>query len=183
MGYLTCNGVIWTRLSHFDFEESADGEIRRIHTLNEKIRDEVVHKKREIFVTRMPFRAEHERKIGLRGLSCGIDTICEIHTGFYDAREDKAQACWYSGQITDCSAFVQSKTRIIQKLFRRRRRPFYLQNIRNIKAFQDAVSCWPTDVVKRIAESYVESQNTSIPRTAMLTVETELFKQVALRAV
>jgi hypothetical protein len=114
------------------------------------------------------------------GLSIETDTIWDIVTGFYDVREDTMHTCEWSRSITDCSAFVQSKIRIIQNLFRRRRIPFYLRNIRKIKAFQDVTSYLPVDVIKYITELFVESLDTSnmLQHPPMLTIETEHFKQL-----
>ena len=102
MSYLICNGMIWTRLSHLDFEESADGEIRRIHLLSELINKEVIQNKREIFVRRTQCRILHKRRIGLMGLSIETDTIWDIVTGIYDVREDTVHTCEWSRSITDC---------------------------------------------------------------------------------
>ncbi len=156
-----CNGVIWTRLHPCDFQMSDCGEIRKIHSLNEMINHQVIHEGREIFVTRGPAFAIHRsRRTRFWGLFCEIATVCDIHAGSCDDHGNILHHAW-SRQITDCSAFVQSKTRIIQRLFRRHRMPVHMRNIRKIKTFQDSVSCLPIDVIKHITESFVKSLDSS----------------------
>jgi hypothetical protein len=184
MGYLICNDTIWTRVSHFDFEESGDGVIRKIHSLNETINEEVIDKKRELCVRRTPANRIYKRTIGLWKVECEIDTLCDIQTGIYDAQEDIMHTPFTSRQITDCSMFVLSNIRIIQNLFKRRGISLYLHNIRKLKMFQDVASKLPTEVIKYITELFVKNLNISnmINRNQqppMLTIETELFKQLA----
>ncbi len=178
MSYLICNGMIWCqRLSPFDFQVSADGEVHRINVLSELINKEVIHKKHEIFLRRTQCRLWHKMRIGLMGLSIETDNYWDILTGFHDEQEDTMHPTW-SRQLTDCSAFVHSKIRIIQRLFRRRRTPVHMWNIRKIKTFQDVACYFPIDVIKHVTESFVESlassnvlkQNQHPP---MLTIETE----------
>jgi hypothetical protein len=186
MGYMICNGVVWTRCHPYDWQDRVDGEIHSIHSLREMIKYQVIHEGHEIFVCRRPaFALNRRRIIGLRGLFCEIEGACNIRSGFYDVHEDTMHTRW-STAITDCSAFIQSKTRIIQRLFRRRRTPVHMWNIRKIKTFQDSVSCLPIDVIKHITESFVKSLDSShgLDRnqySEMLTIETELFKQTLVQ--
>ena len=184
MGYLICNDTIWTRVSPFDFEESADGVISKIHSLSETINKEVIDKKREIRVRRTPAFRIYKRTIGLWKLECEIDTVCDIETGIYDAQEDIMHTPFTSRAITDCSIFILSKIRIIQNLFKRRGISLYLHNIRKLKMFQDVASKLPTEVIKYITELFVKNLNISNTinqnqHPPMLTIETELFKQLA----
>jgi hypothetical protein len=171
-------------VSPFDFEESGDGVISKIHSLNETINEEVIDKKREIRVRRTPAFRIYKRTIGLWKLECEIDTVCDIETGIYDAQEDIMHTPFTSRAITDCSIFILSKIRIIQNLFKRRGISLYLHNIRKLKMFQDVASKLPTEVIKYITELFVKNLNISntINRNQhppMLTIETELFKQLA----
>ena len=171
MGYLICNGKVWSCWCW-------SGEIHKMHSLNEMIYHQVIHDQREIYMHQCPALGKHRRTIGLRGLSCEIDTTSDIQAGYYDVHEVTMHHAW-SRQLTDCSAYIHSKTRIIQNLFRRRRIPFYLQNIRKIKTFQDVASYLTMDVIKHITESFVKSLDTSnVQHPQMLTIETELFKQL-----
>ena len=175
MGYLICNGVIWTRLHPYDWEDKGDGEICKIHTLNEMINKQVIHEGREIFVRRRStFAIDRRRLVGLRGLFWETDTFCDIGAGFYDVHEDTMHSLW-SWAITDCSGFVQSKTRIIQRLFRRQRMPDRMRNIRKIKAFQDVACYLPIDVIRHVTESFVNSADSQ--HHPILTIETKIFRQ------
>ncbi len=168
-------------MSHFDFEKSGDGKIRKIHSLNEMINAEVIDKKRELCVRRTPAFEVYKRTIGLWKLECEIDTLCYIETGIYDAREDMMHTPVTSRQITDCSMFVLSNIRIIQNLFKRRAISLCLHNIRKLKMFQDVASKLPTELIKYITELFVKNLNKSDIQhlSAMLTIETELCKQLA----
>jgi hypothetical protein len=165
-------------MSHFDFEITPNG-VRKIHSLNETINEDIIQKKREIFICQRFIPVQNWRTIGLRGLSCEINSTWDIQTGYYDIHGDRMLACGWSRQITDCSAFVKSKIRIIQAVFRRHRIPIHLKNIRKIKMFQDVASYLPVDVIKHITESFVKSLYTSknVPQCPpMFTIETELFQ-------
>ena len=110
------------------------------------------------------------------GLSCEIDTISDIQAGYYNVHEVTMHHAW-SRQLTDCSTYIQSKTRIIQNLFKRRNRSLYLHNIRKLRMFQDVASKLPTDVIKYITVLFVKNLNISDmvdQHPPMLTIETGL---------
>ena len=178
MGYLICNGMVWSRWSWSDFAPSETGEIRKMHTLNEMINPQVIHEKHEIYMYQCPALGKHRRTVGLRGLSCEIDTISDIQSGYYNVHEDIMHHAW-SRQLTDCSTYIQSKTRIIQNYFKRRNRSLYLHNIRKIKTLQDVATKLPTEVIKYITELFVKNPNISDmtnrkQHPLMLMIETNL---------
>ena len=186
MGYLVCNDKTWSRLSLVDFDPDS---LHKAYSLNARINKGVIDKNHEIFMRCTPIAWTQSHLIGLRNIHCEIDSVCELGTGDYSVHEDRILSGTYGfrGLIVDCTALLQSKTRIIQKLFRHRRWchsiPIYSQNIRKIKAFQEAVSCLPDDVMETIIELFVKSlddRSDVINRNkhpSMLVIETELFKQ------
>ena len=168
--------MVWSRWCWSDFAPSETGQIRKMHSLNEMIYHQVIHEKREIYLFQCPALEKHRRTIGLGGLSCEIDTISDIQAGYYNIHEVTMHHRW-SRQLTDCSTYIQSKTRIIQNLFRRRNRSLYLHNIRKLKMFQDVASKLPTDVIKYITVLFVKNLNISDmvdQHPPMLTIETGL---------
>ena len=188
MGYLVCNDRIWSRLFILDFDPDS---FHKAYSLNSRINKEVINKKREIFMKCAPINEPCTHLIGLRNIFCEVNSVCAIQTGDYDVHDNRELPDTYGfgGLIIDCTALFQTKIRIIQRLFRCKRWrqfiPIYLQNIKKIKTFQEAVSCLPVDVMENIIELFVTSSLkgsnviNGYKHQPMLTIETELFKQLA----
>jgi len=187
MGYLLWNDMVWSWLSVEDYDVEAGN---KTHSLNKRINTELIEKKREISMRFTPFHPRQTRKIGLLGLTCEIDKLCYIQTVNYDVNSiTSPQTVGFGRQITDCTLLIHSKILVIQRLFRYQRwtRAISLKpsNVEKIKTLQHTLCHLPCDVVDMIIETFLASLGKSnvIKRDEnppMLTIKTELFKQLAL---
>jgi hypothetical protein len=185
MGYLLWNETIWSCLSIEDYDMKS---MCKTHSLIKRLNTELIEKRREISVRSTPLLLRQARKIGLLGLSCEIDKLCYIQTGKYDIQNNITLPMGFGRQITDCTSLMHSRVRVIQRSFRHRRwirlisrRP---SNIEKIKTLQSALFHLPCDVIDMIIDKFLTSLSKSYvinrdEHPPVLTIETELFKQLA----
>jgi hypothetical protein len=191
MGYVMCNGQVWSYLDAREFDRST---LAKLTSLNHTLYEEVVNKKREVFLVNASFGTpgtlSERRLIGIRRLYCEIDSLWYIETKDYDSRSGRyyCDPCQKSGtynfQIEKCTDVIELCVRRIQKLFRHRQwlrsYPMQVTYIRHIKAFRIYASYLPCDVIDHIEKQLLLPGLFQRKKDRpMITVKTELFKHLA----
>jgi hypothetical protein len=194
MGYIMCNGQVW---SHLDLRAFDRSTLCKLTSLNHTLHEEVVHKKREILLVNAPFgtpgRMSEQRRIGIRRVYCEIDSLWYIETKDYDMHTDRyywnphQPTSTFNFQIEKCTELIQTCVRRIQRALRHRRwlrsYPNQIQCITRIKAFRICASYLPCDVIDRIEAHLLRPEGSSFQRKEhrpMCRIETELFKHTQI---
>jgi hypothetical protein len=195
MGYVMCNGQVWSHLDHREFDQTT---LSKLTSLNHTLYEEVVNKKREVFLVNAPFgtpgRLSERRRIGIHRLYCDIDSLWYIETKDYDSESGRYywNPCQKSGtfnfQIEKCTEMIALCVQRIQKLFRHRQwlrsYPTQVRYIRHIKTFRNYASHLPCDVIDNIERQLLRPDLFQRKKDRpMITVETELLKDFLRRKV
>ena len=183
MGYVMCNGQVWSYLDAREFDRTT---LAKLTSLNHTLYEEVVNKKREVLLVNASFGTpgtlSERRRIGIRPLYCEIDSLWYIETKDYDSGSGRYYCNrfgTFNFQIEKCTDVIELCVRRIQKLFRHRQWLRSFGYIRNINTFRMYASYLPCDVIDHIEKQLLLPglfQRALCADRPMITVKTERFK-------
>ena len=182
MGFLIWNDRVWSHLSIHDFDLETG---KKVCSLNETIKLEVVGKKREIFMHySSPFQ-RWRRQIGMRRIFSEVDRVCYLETGEYGRNFMGLEYTRnFDGQIIDCGDLVRQKVMMVQRLARRRwwerEKGTRRENFRKVRVFKECVRSLPEDVVDCVVREFFGRCGGEARQVEMVVVETELFRQFGM---
>lgn len=182
MGFLIWNDVVWSYLNIHDFDLATG---KKVFSLNEHLKKEVVGKKREIFMHYGSTGRNLTILIGMRSLFSEINRIWYLQTGEYGRNYMNLEYTLnFDGRIVDCGSVVRGKVMIVQRLFRRKKwemeKGLRSENFRKVRVFKECVRCLPEDVMDCVVGAFFGRHGWEGRKIEMVVVETELFRQFGM---